>query len=284
MVDLQKRLKWLDTLQQKHSPLAFAVAIVKKYGEDQGGYQAALITYYGFLSLFPLLLVLTTLLRWLPLAGNGFKEQIIDGATDYFPIIGTELQHSVHGFSKTGLPLILGFLVLLYGARGVADAFRHAANNIWGVPMRERSGFLPALAKSGKLVLGGGIGFIAAAILASYAGAAGHDFGLRLLFLLCNLVLLFGSFQFIMRTALARTVHFRDIWFGAALATVGLFILQNAGGYIITHELKNLNNLYGTFAVVLGLFFWLYLQTQLIVYAMVADTVRSHKLWPRNLF
>lgn len=283
MVDLQTGFKHFDRLQQKLPPVAFVLAVVKKYSDDRGGYQAALITYYGFLSLFPLLLVLTTLLKWLPTAGS-FKQRIINGATDYFPIIGNELQSSVHGFSKTGLPLIIGFLVLLYGARGVADAFRHAANNVWNVPLTERSGFWSALAKNGKLVIGGGIGFVGAAIVASYAGAAGHDVSLRILFLACNLVILFASFQFVMRVALARKVHFSDIWFGAALATVGLFILQNLGGYIITHELKNLDNLYGTFAVVLGLFFWLYLQTQLIVYAMVADTVRVRKLWPRNLF
>jgi len=109
------------------------------------------------------------------------------------------------------------------------------------------------------------------------------DYGLRLLFLAINLILLFGSFQLVMRIALAKKVSFRDIWVGAAVATIGLFILQNLGGYIITHELKNLDNLYGTFAVVLGLLFWLYLQTQLIIYAMEIDAVRVLKLWPRSL-
>ena len=283
MIDINKRLKAIDTFQRSHTSTAFPYAVIKKYSEDQGGYQAALLTYYGFLSLFPLLLVLTTLLQWLPGSDSHIRARIISGATNYFPIVGVQLQRSVHGFSKTGLPLIIGLLVLVYGARGIADAFRHTANQIWRVPLHERSGFFPALLKNFKMVVGGGIGFLGAAVMASYAGATGHDYGLRLLFLAINLILLFGSFQLVMRIALAKKVSFRDIWVGAAVATIGLFILQNLGGYIITHELKNLDNLYGTFAVVLGLLFWLYLQTQLIIYAMEIDAVRVLKLWPRSL-
>jgi len=283
MIDFSKRLSTLDRLQRSFRPTAFSYAVIKKYGEDHGGYQAALMTYYGFLALFPLLLILTTLLQWLPGSGSHVRSRIITDATNYFPIIGTQLQHSVHGFSKTGLPLLIGLVILLYGARGVADAFRHTANNVWRIPLNKRSGFWPALTKNYSIVFGGGAGFLAAAVAASYAGGAGHNYGLRILFLAVNLTLLFVSFQFLMRVALARKVRFRDIWVGAAVATVGLFILQNLGGYIITHELKNLDSLYGTFAVVLGLLFWLYLQTQLVVYAMEIDTVRVLKLWPRSL-
>lgn len=283
MIDFNRRLRAIDRLQSSFKPTAFSYAVIKKYGEDHGGYQAVLMTYYGFLALFPLLLILTTLLQWLPDSDSRLKIRIITGATNYFPIIGAQLQHSVHGFSRTGLPLILGLLVLLYGARGVASAFRHTANTIWGIPLNKRSNFWSALLKNYRIVFGGGVGFLTAAIAASYAGAAGRDYGLRLVFLIVNLLLLFFSFQLVMRVALARKLHFKDIWVGAAVATIGLFVLQNLGGYLVTHELKNLNNLYGTFAVVLGLLFWLYLQTQLVVYAMEIDTVRVLKLWPRKL-
>lgn len=284
MVDVTRRLRILDRWQRSFLPLAFVVGVVKKYGEDHGGYQAALLTYYGFLSLFPLLLVLTTLVQWLPGPSSHLRGRIISAATDTFPVIGEQLQQSVHGFSKTGLPLLIGLLILLYGARGVADAFRHAANNIWRVPLHERSSFWAALGKNYSIVFGGGAGFLAAAIVAGYASGVHHDWGLRAVFLLLNLVLLFLSFQFLMGVAVAKRLSFRDIWVGAAVATIGLFVLQNLGTYLFTHELKNLGHLYGTFAVVLGMLFWLYLQTQLVVYAMEVDTVRKFKLWPRDLF
>jgi uncharacterized BrkB/YihY/UPF0761 family membrane protein len=59
--------------------------------------------------------------------------------------------------------------------------------------------------------------------------------------------------------------------------------LQEVGGYLLTHELKNLDNLYGTFALVLGLLFWIYLQAQIVLYALEIETVRLFKLWPRSL-
>ena len=50
-------IAWTDRLQRRHGVLGFPYAVVKKYGDDAGGRQAALITYYGFLSIFPLLLL-----------------------------------------------------------------------------------------------------------------------------------------------------------------------------------------------------------------------------------
>ena len=50
-------IAWADRLQRKNGALGFPYAVVKKYGDDEGGRQAALITYYGYLSIFPLLLL-----------------------------------------------------------------------------------------------------------------------------------------------------------------------------------------------------------------------------------
>ena len=280
---IDEHLDRIDRFQRTHRVLAFPYAVIKKYGEDQGGYQAVLLTYYAFLSLFPLLLVVTTIAHLLLRGDSPLNQRIISGVTDYFPIIGNQLQHDVHGFSATGLPAILGLLFLFYGARGIADAFRHAANNIWRVPMSQRSGFLPARARSTSMVAAGGLGFLASAVVASYATLAGHSTLLRLPFILASAIVLFYTFLFLMKMAVNRPVHLRDIRAGAAVATIGLLIMQSLGGYIVTHQLKHLDTLYGTFAVVLGLFFWLYLQAQLIIYAMEIDTVRVLKMWPRRI-
>ena len=280
---IQRNIRKIDRFQRAHPFFGFPYAVIKKYGDDQGGYQAVLLTYYAFLSLFPLLLILTTFVQWVLRGDSHLRTRIIDGLTNYFPIIGTQLQHNVHGFKGAGVPLIIGLLVLIYGTRGVADAFRNAANGIWHVPKEQRSGFFPALGRSFSMVVFGGLGFLLAAVIASYATLAGHSYLLRLLIVLASAAVLWASFLFIIKMALNRPVRKRQISIGAAVATVGLLILQSLGGYIITHELKHLDTLYGTFAVVLGLFFWLYLQAQLIIYAMEIDAVRTLKLWPRSI-
>lgn len=96
-------------------------------------------------------------------------------------------------------------------------------------------------------------------------------------------VLLFGIFLYLIKISLARGVAVKRVVSAAVVSAIGLVILQVAGGFVVTHELKNLNTLYGSFAVTLGLLFWLSLQAQVIVYALEINTVRAQRLWPRSL-
>jgi YihY family inner membrane protein len=276
-------IRKVDRWQQRHSVPAVTFAVIKKYGDDQGGNQSALLAYFGFLSLFPLLLVLTTFLQIIFKHESHLKTQILTSLNTYFPIIGNQLQAHVHSLGKTGVALAVGILLTLYGAKGVADAFRNCVNTLWHVPQRERDGFFDALAKSFGIILIGGLGFILAAICAGYAASSGHNYGFRLLFTALNLAILFSAFITIIKLAHAHKVAIRKLWVGAAVASVGILIAQSIGGYVLLHEMKNLSSLYSTFAVVLGLLFWLYIQMQIVVWALEVDTVLALKKWPRSL-
>lgn len=129
----------------------------------------------------------------------------------------------------------------------------------------------------------GGLGLILAPVVAAYALAFGHEEVFRVLSIALSLGVLFGVLIFVVKMGTSVHRSFREIWVGAALAAIGLELLQGLGGYILAHELKNLDSLYGTFAIVLGLLFWLYLQTQLLFYVFELDSVRILKLWPRSL-
>ncbi len=271
-----------DAWQRRHGWIGFPYAVIKKYGDDEAGYQAALLTYYGFLSLFPLLLVLTTILG--VLAGNHphLRATILNGTTHYFPTIGNQLSEHIGSLHKTGLALGIGVLFTLYGARGVADAFRHGVYHIWYVPKAKRPGFTLGAARSVAIVFIGGAGFTLTAIVAGYAATAGHGLAFHLLSIVIDLALLFGVFLFLIKVSLPVHVTFRQIEAGAAAAAIGLVVLQNIGSYVLTHEVKNLNALYSSFAVVLGLLFWIYLQSQIVYYALEIAAVRSQYLWPRS--
>src|SRR5580765_498712 len=143
---------WIDRRQQKHSWLAFPYAVMRKYGEDESSYQAAVITYYGFLSLFPLILVATSVLK-LVLSGNPhLRARVLASVNTYVPVIGNELQANVHSTAKTSLALAGSALVALYGARGVADAIRHALDHVWQVPRVRRSGFPHGVLRSFAII------------------------------------------------------------------------------------------------------------------------------------
>lgn len=280
---LNRLVRKIDTWQQRHHLPAFTVAVLKKYGEDKAGQQAALLTYYGFLALFPLLLILTTLTE--RLIGNNpeLEQTIIGGLTDYFPLIGNQLATNVDSLGGSPWVLVIGLLFALYGVRGVAEAFRQAVQNIWKVPESKRLGFPASLPKNIGLVMVGGSGFILASISAGLVAGAGRGLVFNLLGIALNLFILFWLFVFLLNFSLPRHITVREARVGAAVAALGLMVLQGLGGYVLAHELQNLNALYSYFAISLGLLFWIYLQAQIVMYAAEVAIVSSQKLWPRSL-
>lgn len=278
---IQKNLARIDVYQRKHQPLAFTYAVVKKSGDDQMGYQAALVTYYGFLSLFPLLIILTTVASIVSSRDPALGQDIVNSVSDYVPVIGKTLEDSVSSSGKSGLALIAALLFSLYGARGVADAFRNAVNNIWHIPMDQRSQFPKSLLRSLALILGGGISLLAAAVISGWAADAGRGPLFVILPLLLNVGILFGAFLLIFRISLPLHISYNRFKLSAIICAVGLVILQIGGATI----LRNLTpSSYGAlFATTLGLLAWIYLQARVIMYATVLNTVKDGKLWPRGL-
>lgn len=281
---LSKTAKSLDKFQQRYEPAGFSYAVIKKYGEDQAAYQCALITYYGFLSLFPLLLVLTSVLQIVLKNHEALHHKIVNGLIQYFPVVGNEIESSLHSPHKSGLALIIGLLLILYGARGGADAFRNAMDRLWQIPKSEQPGFPASVFISLKIIFFGAFGLIIATVLSSFATSLGRAIEFRILAVLISTAVLYGLLVMLFNwSTSSKRIGYRDYAVGALLAAVGIQILQLGGGFIITHELKNLSSLYGTFALVLGILFWIYLQIQVVIYSVEVDTVRKLKLWPRSI-
>jgi YihY family inner membrane protein len=279
MKQINTLIQKADTFQKRHHFTAFSYAVIKKYGEDHAGYSAALLTYYGFLSLFPLLLLLTTLLNIVIGNHPHLEETIISGLTNYFPVLGSQLSSHVHTLHQSGFALAVGIFFLLYG---VADVWRHGIQDVWGVPRKKREGFPIGLIKSLGIVVIGGLGFLLASVSATMAAAAGHGWGFRGLSIGINLIILFWLFTFLLNISLPKHVTLKELRVGAAVAAVGLVILQALGGYLLARELKSLDALYSYFAIALGLLFWIYLQAQMLYYAAEIAVVSSKKLWPRG--
>ncbi len=273
----------IDVWQQRHRWSAFSYAVIKKYGEDESSYKAALLTYYGFLSLFPLLLVLTTLASLLAANHPAQQHDIIRSITTYFPVLGAQLSSHIQTLHKSGIALVLGIVLTIYGARGVADVFRRNVQVIWKVPKAQRPGFPKTILNSLSIIVVGGVGFAAASAAVGFAAAAGHGPAFRLLSVAVNMFILFWLFTFLLNFCLPRRVALRDVRSGALAAAIGLVILQVLGGYLLKTELKRLDALYSYFAVALGLLFWIYLQAQLTHYAITIAAVRAQRLWPRSI-
>ncbi len=279
---IQKSINGIDSLQRRHRLSGFIVAVIKKYSEDKVGYQAALLTYYGFLAVFPLLLVLATIAGIVAIDNPQLKETIINGMTNYFPVLGSQLTEHVNTFNRGGIALVVGILFVLYGTRGVVDVFRYGVNHIWHEPEVDL-GLLKNTIRSFGIMFVGGLGLLTASVIASIGTAEGHSLEIRLLSIVINLSILFGLFMFLMKACLPHHVTAKQIRKGAATATIGLIVMQALGGYVLTRELRNLDALYSYFAISLGLLFWIYLQAQVLYYSVTIAAVDAQKLWPRSL-
>lgn len=272
----------VDRTQQNRPWLAVAVGTWKKFSDDQAGNLAALIAYYAFASVFPLLLVAYSILDIIS-QNNAKLGQRLTTALGQYPVIGTHLGESAsHGLGKTGLALVIGIVLTLYGARGVATAMQNAMNTVWGVPQFRRPGFPKGLLRSLGLMALLGPGEIVTIALSSIAGGTGHLGGVVAkiaafaVSLLLNIVLFWLGF----RIATSKEIGAREMRLSAILAAIGWQILQLIGGTIVHHAT---NSAYGTFGIVLGLLAFLYLQAQITLYVVELDVVRARRLWPRSL-
>ena len=273
----------LDAWQQEHPRAGFVYAVFRKYADDEVGHRAALLAYYGFLSIFPSLLVLTTLFRiWLGHEA-AIGNKVIQAVVNYFPAIGADLQHNVHTLDRTGVALILGIALALFGARGVADILRNSLDHIWQVPFARRSRFLSSLARSFVIIVVGGFGLAVTPVVFGYTLAFAPSRLFGVLSTTLTAVVLFWVLVLIIKIGSSRRMPLKRIWLGSFVAVLLLTLLQSAGGYIMAREIRHLDSLYGTFALVLGLIFWLYLQTQVLLLSFEIDAVRAFKLWPRSL-
>ncbi len=130
----------IDGYQRTHLWLGLPLAVRRKYAEDKGGNLAAAISYYAFLSIFPLLVVLVSVLAYALPGHPGFDHTIVASALGRFPVVGTQLRaHSLRG---SGLGIGLGLAGSLWAGSRVVLALESAVDKLWGVAPENQPGFV----------------------------------------------------------------------------------------------------------------------------------------------
>jgi membrane protein len=289
MNPLERGLRIADKWQQEHRVPGFAYAVFKKFGDDQGGNLVALMTYYAFISIFPLLLALTSILG-LVLAGHpDWQRSIQTSALSEFPIIGDQLREQTSGahLPHSGLALAVGLIGAILGGRGLANAVQNVMNTVWNVPRLDRPGFpsnqLRTFGILGLLFLGACL-TAGATALAGAAGSLGiHGWPLTALLFVLSTLIDIGLFWAAFRLATAPVISTRDLLPGAIFSGIAWQILLSLAGIIVSHYLRHAQAVGGLFGVVLGLLAWFGLQATVTVYAVEADVVRTRRLWPRSM-
>ncbi len=281
-------LERLDRYQRRHGWLGLPLGVIYKFYDDRGNQLSAAITYYGFVALFPLLLLLFSAAGFFLEGDPTLRRELENSVISGFPLIGTQLRDNIRSFHGSKLWIVVGVLGTLYGGTGVMQAAQAGFNRIYGVPRNEQPNPLQGRLRSLALLCLLGVGVLISAALAIALSTANdlsrqldpfvHALGYLLSFALA-VALFTGAFQLLT----ARTLHFRRVLRGGVFVAVCWELLQIGGGVLVAHEIKHANAVYGTFALVLGAILWIYLQAIALMLAAELNSVLQYRLWPRAL-
>ena len=273
-------IAWADRLQRKHGVLGFPYAVVKKYGDDAGGREAALITYYGFLSIFPLLLLGVAVLSRVLASNPDLRERLITAVVP--EALRPTVEHSLAALPTSTLPLVFGLLGLLYSGTGVVFSVYQTLNHVAAVPHRLRAPFLSRYIRVFVMLATLLIGGLAVGALTVVATALPGQPGIqRAAAVLGSALVIFAVLLLAARLLLVRPAPVRVLWPAAVLGTVVVTLVLTVGAPLLARLVAKAGPVYGSFATVAGMFALLYLVGQGLVYAAEVAAVRYARLWPR---
>ena len=285
MNPVEKAIRKVDATQQRFTPTAFVFGVIKKYGDDNGGVLASNLAYSAFVSIFPLLLILTTILGLVAAVNQSVRDQVLHAVAGQVPAIGDTLtgKGGVQVLKRSSIiGLIIGFAGLIWGATGLAQAGLFTMEQVWNLPGPARPGFVPRLGRALLFIalLGGGV--IVTTGLASL-----NTYLLKGIWAVIGAEVLAAPFNIGMYTGAFRVltpkgVPTRELMPGAITGGILYTVLQVLGTWLVHHYLHS-DSVYGIFGIVLGLLAWIYLAVQVTVYSAEINVVLSRRLWPRSI-
>jgi membrane protein len=266
--------------RRRSSTLDLVGLVIEGWNLHRTGRNAAVLSHYGFISVFPLLLVLVTVLGFVLDGNEDLRDSIIDSALSKIPVVGTQL--ALDPESLTGsVPLFLfGLVTALWAGSKAFAAAQVAMDDTWDVPRHRRPNIaanrLRALLMIGVI----GVAQVASAVVTSFAGAldvaAIARLGLLLGAFAINLATLLIAYQVLTTPPLSWR---REIMPGAVVAAVAFTGLQYLGTTVVLRAINNASDVYGTFATVIGLLTWLSLHAT----ATLAGAELNAALYRRRL-
>ena len=274
----------IDKWQQRHPVVGFPLATIYKFGDDFGNYLSALLTYYAFVSILPLLLLASTVLSWVLVDNPHLQKQLLDSAVGSFPVVGEQLK-APEALSGGTAGVIVGVIVAVYGALGVAQALQYAGNTTWGVPRNSRPNPFLSRGRSFVVVLLVGVSTLIAVSASIFLHKYwdGSPFGLRVAGFLIGVVVFTLSLIPAFRLAIRQDLRLSALIPGAIFAGIGLQLLQTFGYRYVDGVIRHASDINAVFATVIGMLAYLYLAATIVVLAMELNAVRAHRLWPRAL-
>ncbi len=274
-----------DDLQRRRRSLGLPLAVVYKFFDDQGNYLAAIITYYAFVAIFPLLLIASSVLGFLLQGDQRLKETLLTSALSQFPLVGTQLgrPEGLHGSASA---VLVGGLTALYGILGLGQAAQNALNATWAIPRNSRLNPIHSRVRSFLLLALGGLSVLAVAVLSSLVaqvGLIGSGALERFVVAVAATALTAGVLVVMMTLSTSHRHRLRTVLPGSIAIAVMWQVLQVAGAVYVGHVVNRVGEMNGVFALVLGLVALIYIAAVMGVLGLEINVVLAKHLYPRAL-
>jgi len=277
----------LDDFQRRHRILGFPIGVVYKFFDDQGGYLAAVIAYYAFVAIFPILLIASSVLGFVLQGHPSLQEEILSSALAQFPIVGDQLGRP-EGIQGSTSAVVIGALTALYGVIGLGQAAQNAVNVSWAIPRNSRLNPFISRARSLVWLIASGLALVLVAVLTSVGSHLeifGSHPGGELHWIAVGTAVAFTTavLSLMMRLSTPQDERMREVVPGALFIAVLWQVLQVLGGTYVEHVIKKASQMNAVFAVVLGLVALLYIATVIAMLGLELNVVIAKRLYPRAL-
>jgi membrane protein len=270
-----------DRWQQAHRAPAITVATVKKFRAERSGNLAALLAFWAFFSIFPLMLVAATLLGWL--LPSNVSNGVLRTIHGYVPLI----DFSYRSISGSWWALVVGLVTALWAATRVTRTARVAFDSVWRVPEAEHAGVVEQTLGGLKALALIGVALVFSVLTTGFVSGTSHQLDIGVLAVVGGyaiaVVIDVIVFVIAFRVLTSRNVSTRDVLPGALVAGVGFWVLQLLSSVIISRYLQNAQKTYGNFATVITLLWWFYLTGILTLLGAQLNVVMRERIWPRSL-
>ena len=267
--------------------VGFPLAVIYKYFDDQGPYLAAILTYYAFIAIFPMMLIASSVLGFVLQGNPELQARLLDSALSQFPIVGTQLGRP-EGLQGSTSGVIVGSLAALYGITGLGQAAQNALNVAWAIPRNVRGN--PVVSRLRSLVLLSVSG-LAVLLVTAATGVVGNlgSFGVDLGSWVVGVTTAISVsatavvLALMMRFTTSRRPSFRGSLPGAFVIAVLWHLMQVLGGSYVREIVTTTTEVNAVFALVLGLIALLFVASAMGVLGVELNVVLNQRLYPRAL-
>jgi membrane protein len=275
-------LEKLDAAQKRSRAGSIAMATVKKFSEDSTTNLAAMVAFWAFFSIFPLLMVLVAVLGYVLPASE--KAGVLDKVAEMFPLLSAK---DVAHLTGAWWALLVGGVSALWSGIGAVRTMQTALNSVWEVPYHKRPHLREQILRSLAILATIGVGLVLTTLISGYVTSSANDIGIgvggRIAGYVISILLDIGLFIAAFRMLTERPVSLRDVLPGALLSGIVFFVLQELSAFIIARHLHSAQSTYGHFATVITFLWWFYLQAIVTLLGAQLNVVLKERLYPRSL-